>query len=76
MKNFTSNDITPGVDTSAKIVRQTYSPKGSVIPRATEVPQNFRDENEIAAATYMGKKPHEVHSLYKDVYEFYQNNEY
>lgn len=55
---------------------------GSVIKRATntsikreEAPTGIRYANEIAYATTMGQKPHEVKSLYRDIYEFYQNNE-
>lgn len=47
----------------------------SVIPRATEIPENFRFPNEVAYAADMGRKPHENKSLFKDIYEFYQNNE-
>jgi len=59
---------------NAKIVIQRYPP--SAIPRATEVPMNFREENESAYASRMGGKEHENNSTFKDVYEFYQNNEY
>lgn len=48
----------------------------SVIPRAKEIPTHFRDVNEVQAAVRMGGKPHEVKSWYRDIYEFYQNNEY
>jgi hypothetical protein len=61
-------------------VKETIS---SVIPRyettgitrSTQFPDKIRDENEIAYAATMGQKPHEVKSVFKDIYEFYQNNE-
>lgn len=54
----------------------------SVIPRSTDTeikretpPKDFRFRNEVAHASTMGRKPHERKSLYKDVYQFYENNE-
>ena len=48
----------------------------SVIHRATP-PQNFREESEIQAAyAQIGYTPnHNTKSWYRDIYEFYQNNE-
>lgn len=46
------------------------------IHRCKEEPCHFRDRNEQTYALIQGKKPHETKSLYRDLYEFYQNNEY
>lgn len=48
----------------------------SVIPRC-KPSKNFREENEVKAAyEQVGKFPHNnVKSWYRDIYEFYQNNE-
>lgn len=48
---------------------------GAKIERVEKLPENIRHINETAYAAEMGHKPHEVKSLFKDVYEFYQNNE-
>lgn len=47
------------------------------IPRL-EPPQNFRNENEVQAAyEQVGWNPNRnTKSWYRDIYEFYQNNEY
>lgn len=58
----------------------------SVIPRASKTSQrivraevggNIREENEVHSAyVQVGKFPHNnVKSWYRDIYEFYQNNE-
>lgn len=56
----------------------------SVIPRASAVtkivrsapPQNIRGEEVQSAYKQVGKFPHNnVKSWYRDIYEFYQNNE-
>lgn len=48
----------------------------SVIPRQ-KPPKNFREQSEVKAAyEQVGKFPHHnVKSWYRDIYEFYQNNE-
>ena len=57
--------------------------KKSVIPRAPTtkveraalIKERIRDINESTDAVRMGGRPHSVKSMYRDVYEFYQNNE-
>lgn len=48
----------------------------SVIPRSAP-PKKIRDESEVSAAyAQVGKFPHnDVKSWYRDIYDFYQNNE-
>lgn len=48
----------------------------SLIPRAKPV-KNFREENEVLAAyAQIGQTPERsTKSWYRDIYEFYQNNE-
>lgn len=48
----------------------------SVIPRQTP-PTNFRGDSEVLSAyQQVGKFPHnDVRSWYRDIYDFYQNNE-
>ena len=48
----------------------------SVIPRY-KAPKHFREENEVQAAyEQVGEFPHNnVKSWYRDIYDFYQNNE-
>ena len=48
----------------------------SVIKRE-EPPKNFRDSNEVSAAyKQVGQTPNRnTKSWYRDIYEFYQNNE-
>lgn len=48
----------------------------SVIPRA-KAPVNFREPNEVQAAyRQVGDTPNRnTKSWYRDIYEFYQNNE-
>ena len=48
---------------NGKIVREA-SPKEKV-----------REEFEIQAAKRMGNRPNEMKEMFRDVYEFYQNNE-
>lgn len=57
-----------------KIVRA--SEKDRVIRRASS-PKNFRDESEVQAAyEQVGDTPNRnTKSWYRDIYEFYQNNE-
>jgi hypothetical protein len=54
-----------------------------VIPRAenvkivrAEVPKDFRNKNEVEDVEKMGKKPVSTGTIYRDMYEFYQHNEY
>lgn len=42
----------------------------------SEEPKDFRNEYETADAQRMGGKPLELKNLFRDTYEFYQNNEY
>lgn len=59
----------------------------SVIPRYPEIekivryertPEHYREENEVAAYAAMGRPNANTStkSWYRDIYEFYQNNEY
>lgn len=59
----------------------------SVIPRYPElekiiryerVPEHYREENEVAAYAAMGRPNGNTStkSWYRDIYEYYQNNEY
>lgn len=56
-------------------VNMEKKPK-SVIKRE-EYPKNFRDSNEVSAAyKQVGNTPNRsTKSWYRDIYEFYQNNE-
>jgi len=45
------------------------------IVRATSPKEKIREEFEIQAAKRMGNRPNEMKEMFRDVYEFYQNNE-
>ena len=46
----------------------------SVIPRATDIPKNFRPKNEAEYAA-MGHRIHTNNSWYNNIYDYYQSNE-
>ena len=61
-------------DLNKSVIKRASS--ATKIERAPVTTEKIRDDNETAAAARMGGKPHEVKSLYRDIYESYQNNEY
>lgn len=68
------NTIKGHKERTSEIVRA--SEKERVIQRATP-PKNFREESEVQAAyAQVGDTPNRnTKSWYRDIYEFYQNNE-
>lgn len=50
------------------------SSKARII-RESPPKEQVRDEEETKAAKRMGNRPNELKEVFRDVYEFYQNNE-